>query len=65
MGMYMIRAHNVEPYECEGDLDAAVLEVRKLWATGADVVYIESPFVMLVCDRRETGTRAISGLFKS
>lgn len=66
MGMYEIRSDGTEkPYECEGDLDSALLEVRKLWAAGHDVVYVESPLVMLICDRRESGTRVIAGLFKS
>lgn len=66
MGMYFIRCGTSEtpPYECEGDLDSAFLEVVKLWAAGEEVVYIDSPVVTLMCDRRETGTKAISGLFK-
>ncbi len=66
MGMYIIRSgsNETEPYEREGDLDSAFLEVRKLWAAGESVVYIESPVVTLVCDQRETGTKAIAGLFK-
>lgn len=66
MGMVSIRVDGPdEGYEIDGDLDTAFTEVRKLWAAGHNIVYIETPMIAFVCDKREPGLRAVVGLFKN
>jgi len=70
MGMVMIRGDGdtgpgAYGYEIDGDIDSAFTEVKKLWAAGHTIVYVETPMVQLICDKRETGLKAITGYYKS
>lgn len=66
MGMVLIRSDGeADPtYEVDGDIDMAFTEVRKLWAAGHNIVYIETPMVTLICDKREAGMKSITGFYK-
>lgn len=66
MGLISIRVDGPDAsYEIDGDIDSAFTEVKKLWAAGSTIVYIETPMVTLVCDKRESGMKAIAGFYKS
>jgi hypothetical protein len=70
MGMVIIRGDGdsgpfSKGFEIEGDLDTAFTEVRKAWAAGHDIVYVETPVMTFVCDKREPGLKQITGFYKS